>query len=733
MGTNYRHRYPGVNFFKEKDQDIFFGRNIDIKKLYTKIFLSNTTVLHSKSGIGKSSLVRAGLLPFLKQENTKYTPIIIRFGNISNSQKSKKEDYLFNLTIQQLQSKIDPLSKNTILPFIKPDDNALWYLAKCIEKNNSKLLLIFDQFEEFGLFTSQQQDYLKIKLAELFEGRIPKAYFTAIDLEIDKINEDPDVTSKELQQFDKDIKFLQDPLQSRALFVVREDKLGVMSLLSDYFPNILKNDYFLKKLNNQQAKEAVIKPASIEDKSFGSHVFTYEEKAVEELLNRIDEKKTGSFDPLQIQIICRNIESKVYNTKLKIITKKKLPNINDVIAKFYIKKWKEVKANVSLKPNELDTIKEQFAKELVINGRRNSVNAELIYKIHKGKEIANILKEGGLITTNHVGENEHYSLSHDRLVRPVLKDLEDIKVKKKIEKDKSITKKVALFLTAVSFLAISFGIYERNRKSTRSKELQDEINILKKENDKINDRVNDSLITIIEEGNEISKMNNEFSAIAEKNLTNLNVDQTIVRYYKREADGNLIIDAFNKMDGVDFFLNIKSVKNDNQEKVNTIHYGHLVEKEKIAKLKEALKKSGIEIENEMPFKNKRGYEWKNSAIEIGYTSPRNPVEHTTKNNEDYNIRMYCYLPNEEMKQQIAQFLEKENYFFELYPDWEERPNFFSSEPTIFYYNSSTELKAKSLATQLNEKFNVEFVWQEGAGLGIKEEERETTFIIHYIE
>jgi hypothetical protein len=48
------------------------------------------------------------------------------------------------------------------------------------------------------------------------------------------------------------------------IFVVREDKLGTMSLLSDYFPDILKNDYFIKQLSIENARRAIVEPAALQ-------------------------------------------------------------------------------------------------------------------------------------------------------------------------------------------------------------------------------------------------------------------------------------------------------------------------------------------------------------------------------------------------------------------------------------------------------------------------------------
>ena len=107
-----------------------------------------------------------------------------------------------------------------------------------------------------------------------------------------------------------DIKFLEQPLNVRILFVVREDKLGTMSLLSDYFPDILKNDFFLLPLDKNGARSAIAEPAQKEGQLYTAP-FTIDEGAVDLLLQSLVDPNTKLYDPIQLQIVCSSIEKKV--------------------------------------------------------------------------------------------------------------------------------------------------------------------------------------------------------------------------------------------------------------------------------------------------------------------------------------------------------------------------------------------------------------------------------------
>ena len=58
-----RSPYPGLSAFTEDDADFFFGREDDISQLWRKITARRLLALIGPSGVGKSSLLRAGLIP----------------------------------------------------------------------------------------------------------------------------------------------------------------------------------------------------------------------------------------------------------------------------------------------------------------------------------------------------------------------------------------------------------------------------------------------------------------------------------------------------------------------------------------------------------------------------------------------------------------------------------------------------------------------------------------------
>ncbi len=134
-------RYPGTKPFAKEEKDVFFGRDTDIEKLLEIVHFEPLVLLYSKSGLGKSSLINAGVIPQLEtgENNQIFT---IRFTRASDDSVSP---------LANVASKIRTESdKRSLLYRLIPNENSLWYHLKKrqLEANeNTNFYLFFDQFE----------------------------------------------------------------------------------------------------------------------------------------------------------------------------------------------------------------------------------------------------------------------------------------------------------------------------------------------------------------------------------------------------------------------------------------------------------------------------------------------------------------------------------------------------------------------------------------------------------
>lgn len=117
--------FPGARAYKGKEASVFFGRDTELDTLYkylTTPRLRSILLLHGQAGVGKTSLLRAGLLPRIRQR--------YRLRCYSG----RKTTYLFKALCQEVQ----PSDPNKITQ----QDWTTWLV-----KTGHDLLLVLDQLE----------------------------------------------------------------------------------------------------------------------------------------------------------------------------------------------------------------------------------------------------------------------------------------------------------------------------------------------------------------------------------------------------------------------------------------------------------------------------------------------------------------------------------------------------------------------------------------------------------
>lgn len=152
-----------LNYYERKHAEIFFGRSYYIRKLYNLVTdksISPIILLNGQTGVGKSSLLEAGLLPRLEES---HTVIYIR--------RNQKKGLLKTLTEalnNQLVSLVKCSKKLTI-----------WGKWKFIEfKSKKPLIIILDQVEQ--VYTQENKkfphefEYFSASLKTIFKN--PPSY-----------------------------------------------------------------------------------------------------------------------------------------------------------------------------------------------------------------------------------------------------------------------------------------------------------------------------------------------------------------------------------------------------------------------------------------------------------------------------------------------------------------------------------------------------------------------------
>jgi hypothetical protein len=170
MADKKRYRYPGIYSFSGKQQSLFFGREQDINKLLTLIEVEAQVLLYAKSGIGKTSLLNAGVVPRLSET---YLPIPIRFYTWDKDKNAPVQNILTALK-NRFPEAFDKPDKS--LSELTAGYNELWYAFKQIQLHlgtEKCFVLLFDQFEELFSYPAEQVEDFKNQLYEATKVNLP--------------------------------------------------------------------------------------------------------------------------------------------------------------------------------------------------------------------------------------------------------------------------------------------------------------------------------------------------------------------------------------------------------------------------------------------------------------------------------------------------------------------------------------------------------------------------------
>jgi conflict system STAND superfamily ATPase/WD40 domain-containing protein len=234
--------WPGLVAFGEGDAEYFHGRATETEELLRLVRRESLTVLFGRSGLGKTSLLNAGLFPALRREG--FVPVYIRL-DFSGGGPLLRTQVLDRLLAECREWRIEcPLSEaETLWEYFHRDGAEFWN-----DRNRPVTpVLVFDQFEE--AFTRGQEDErarsrtreFLAELGPLIENRPPKHLKEALD-------ESPDIS----QRFDFRA------LAFKLILSFREDYLPHIEELKRQIPSLTYNRFRLQPMNGRQAQEVVI-------------------------------------------------------------------------------------------------------------------------------------------------------------------------------------------------------------------------------------------------------------------------------------------------------------------------------------------------------------------------------------------------------------------------------------------------------------------------------------------
>src|SRR6516162_597502 len=150
--------YRGLFHFREEDAPFFFGREAVIDQLVDKVCRRPFVAVVGASGSGKSSVVRAGLVPRLRSDrNTAWETVIL----VPTDQPLKALARAFLPLLDPTMGEVDRLAESTKLAehFRSGTISLYDIVERILEKQSgtNRVLILVDQFEELYTLTSDEE------------------------------------------------------------------------------------------------------------------------------------------------------------------------------------------------------------------------------------------------------------------------------------------------------------------------------------------------------------------------------------------------------------------------------------------------------------------------------------------------------------------------------------------------------------------------------------------------
>jgi WD40 repeat protein len=381
--------WPGLEAFKEEDYDFFHGRETEIEELHRLVQRERLTVLFGVSGLGKTSLLQAGLFPAMRNENV--LPVRIRL-NYSPGMPELSTQIKEAITREASANHIEaPRFEGTLWESFHRQDADFWN-----QRNRVVIpLLVFDQFEE--VFTrgretperARDAEAFLTELADLIEGRAPESVKARIDV-------DPgEARAYSFQRHNY-----------KVLLSLREDFLADLEGLSERLPSVMLNRLRLCPMNGEQALSAVTRAGGhLIEKDIAARVVRF--VGAESVGGRTDLANL-EVEPALLSVFCRELNlTRIERNEPQITAELLAGRQSEILSAFYERGLAGIAAPVRA-----------FIEDDLItaSGRRNSEPyEEALNKPGVTAEDISLLVNRRLLRIEDRAGMSWLELTHDRL------------------------------------------------------------------------------------------------------------------------------------------------------------------------------------------------------------------------------------------------------------------------------------------------------------------------------
>ena len=202
-----RSPYKGLIPYEQEDADFFFGRERETRRIIANLFASSLTLLYGPSGVGKTSVLEAGVMNRLNQRDD---VLVASFRGWQSDPVAGLKAAIASAAHSDTDSPSESASLSA-------------FIAEYARQSDRHVMVILDQFEEYFLYLPDH------------DGEVSFAREFALAVN----NRD-----------------------ARASFLVsiREDALSKLDRFKGRIPNLLYNYLRIDNLDRDAARDAIEMP-----------------------------------------------------------------------------------------------------------------------------------------------------------------------------------------------------------------------------------------------------------------------------------------------------------------------------------------------------------------------------------------------------------------------------------------------------------------------------------------
>ena len=246
--------YKGLVPYAEEDADYFFGRASERRIISANLRASRLTLLYGESGVGKSSLLNAGVIHDLRKESD-YAVVLFNTWQVD---PVVGLDRALSMELPGLGGILEPMSYPDLAGGIR-----MW--VDGLKRDDRRtLLIVLDQFEEYFQYHPTDSLSPRDHGPQSFAQQLPQL-IAAQDLPVN------------------------------FLVSIREDSLAGLDRFKGSIPNLFNNYLRVEHLSIAGAKDAILKPLALfnrlhPDKAITMSDTELADKVVQQLLYAQDDR-----------------------------------------------------------------------------------------------------------------------------------------------------------------------------------------------------------------------------------------------------------------------------------------------------------------------------------------------------------------------------------------------------------------------------------------------------------